>query len=256
MKNTIKHVFLGLILVMTLQTVQAQPTMVLHYRHIPSENVDEFIKRETTYWQKVAQKAIDDGKLGFWGLFEKVSVYDAQNTSNYLFINMMPDADAEGVWDAAAVFPDVPMEDMETWSLGKVTSQIFASPGEWVDGANATPSEHYNYVVFNYFDPESPDDWMAMESNTFKPYITEAMKNEGTSQCAWGNARIIAPLGGGMNATTISMDMFPTLQAALHPSSPVEMAEASTEAINTQWNKLQNPHHRVIYRIVAVASSE
>ncbi len=256
MTKTLKHTLLGLILVMTVQLAFAQPTMVLHYRHVPQENVDEFIKRETTYWQKIAQKAIDDGKLGFWGLFEKVSVYYAPNTSNYVFVNVMPNADAEGIWNPSEVFPDVAMEDMETWSLSTVTSQIFASPLEWVDGENAVPEDHYNYIVFNYFDPENTEDWLAMESEAFKPYFTEAMKNEGTSQCAWGNARIIAPLGGGMNATTISMDMYPSMQAALHPSSPVQMTEGTMQAITAEWDKLKNPHHRVLYRIVAVASSE
>ena len=230
--------------------------MVFQYRHIPQENVATFIERETTYWQKVAQKAVDDGKLGFWGLFEKVGVYDAPNTSNFLFINTFPDVDAEGIWNPAEVFPNMSVEDMETMSLGEVTSQIFVAPESWVDGANATPEEDYNYVVMNYFDAPDVGAWLEMENTVFMPWITEAMKDPNTSQCAWGNARILAPLGGGMNATTISMDLFPSLHHALRPQSPNTMSDEAGEAISAQWNQLRSPHHRVVYRVVAVVSGE
>lgn len=237
------------------QTAIAQPVTALQYRHVPQENIQEFIERETTYWQKVAQKAIDEGKLGFWGLFQKVSVYDAPNTSNFVFVNTIPNLDAEGTWNPSAVFPDVPMEDMETMSLSTVTSQIYISPEHWVDGENATPEQDYNYIVFNYFDPEDPEAWIEMEATTFKPWITEAMKSEGTSQNAWGNAYILAPLGGGMNATTMSMDMFPSLHSALRPKVDTE-AELDVDAVSAQWEQLKTPHHKVIYRIIAVATAD
>ena len=249
-----KHLLVAIGLMFCCGILFSQPVSFLQYRHVPNENVDKFLEREVTYWQKIAQKAVDDGKLGFWGLFEKVSVYDAPNTSNYLFVNTFPDADAQGIWNPAAVFPDVPVENMETMSMSTVTSALWVSPENWVDGADATPEEDYNYIVFNYFDPENTDDWLEMEANVFKPWITEAMKSEGTSQNAWGNARILAPLGGGMNATCISMDMFPSLHAALRPAVDTE-AQLDTDAVNAQWTKLKNPHHKVIYRIVAVANS-
>ena len=91
---------------------------IWQYRRVDNDKVNEFIERETKYWSKVAQKAIDEGKLGFWALFQKIGGYDMPNSSNFLFINTfpkMPDYDEMGeIWNAQAVFPDVPMEDMET----------------------------------------------------------------------------------------------------------------------------------------------
>lgn len=243
---------LALVVTITTATV-AQSVSVYQFRHVPQENVSKFIQREVTFWQKVAQKAIDEGKMEFWGLFQKVGVYDAPNSSNFLFINIYENIDEAGGWDPSGVFPNVPVDAMETMSLGHVTSQVYVRPLEWVDGPNANPEEDYRYVVMNYFDPASPGDWLAMEREDFKPYITEAMKSEGFSQCAWGNARVLAPIGGGMNVATISMDVFSTLQEALMPNTESDV-EAPVDKIMEQWNQLRTPYQRVIYRIVAVAN--
>ena len=33
---------------------------VYQYRHVPDDKIDEFLKRETTYWSKVAEKAVNE----------------------------------------------------------------------------------------------------------------------------------------------------------------------------------------------------
>jgi len=109
---------------------QAPPNAVTayQYRHVPDDKIDEFIKRETTYWSKVAQKAVDNKKMTFWALLEKVGGYDLPNSSNFLFVNTFPDIDAVyrgEVFDASAVFPGVQMNLMETNSISTTTSMFF-----------------------------------------------------------------------------------------------------------------------------------
>ena len=60
---------------------------VYQYRRVPADKIDEFVKRETTYWSKVAEKATKDKTMTFWALLEKVDGYDMPNSSNFLFIN-------------------------------------------------------------------------------------------------------------------------------------------------------------------------
>ena len=69
---------------------------VYQYRHVPDDKINEFVKRETTYWSKVAEKAVKDKSMTFWALLEKVGGYDLPNSSNYLFINTFPDVDKTG----------------------------------------------------------------------------------------------------------------------------------------------------------------
>ena len=81
---------------------------VYQYRQVPDDKIEDFIFRETTYWSKVAEKALEKGNLSFWGIFQKVGGYDLPNSSNFLFVNTFPDIDAVyrgEVFDAAAVFP-------------------------------------------------------------------------------------------------------------------------------------------------------
>src|SRR5580765_4235115 len=98
------------------------------YRHVPGDKIEEFIKRETTYWSKVAQKAVDNKTMSFWALLEKVGGYDLPNSSNYLFINTYPDIDKAGaMWDASDIekTAGVKMADMEDNSFTTVTSEFF-----------------------------------------------------------------------------------------------------------------------------------
>lgn len=49
-----------------------------------------------------------------------------------LFINTFIDVDVEGEWNPSAVFPNVPMDQMETGSMSTVTSQTFVQSTNWV----------------------------------------------------------------------------------------------------------------------------
>jgi hypothetical protein len=103
-----------------------QGISVYQYRHVPAENVDEFINRETTYWSKVAEKAVEKGNLTFWAILQKMNGYDLPNSSNFLFVNTFNDIDAAGeVWDPSSAFPGVSMDKMETYSLSTVTTNAF-----------------------------------------------------------------------------------------------------------------------------------
>jgi hypothetical protein len=63
--------FIGLVLNCS-TTVHAQGITVYQYRRVDPAKMDEFLKRETTYWSKVAQKAVEGGKMSFWAVLAKV----------------------------------------------------------------------------------------------------------------------------------------------------------------------------------------
>src|SRR5258705_12791177 len=103
---------LALVLISGIQITSIAQITTYQYRHVPDEKIDEFIKRETTYWSKVAQKAVDNKKMSFWALLEKIGGYDLLNSSNFLFINTFPDIYAVyrgEVFNASAIFPDIQM---------------------------------------------------------------------------------------------------------------------------------------------------
>ena len=223
------------------------------YRKVDPDKMGEFLERETKYWSKVAQKAVDEGKLYFWAVFEKVGGYDLENSSNILFINTFPDIDnTNGIWDAEAVFPDVPMEDMETFSMSKNTSMIFVKSHHWEQVANANPENDFKYVNFIYHNAQSPGSLVEAEKEIWAPFIKSAMDAGKTTQKAWGNAQILSPTGEDIKYNTISFDLYPSLKETLDPTWDDDLQLPDmTKIFEAEGNRRAS----VVYRIVHVVSA-
>jgi len=201
-------------------TLHAQDRSITsyQYRRVPNDKIDEFIKRETTYWSKVAERAVKNKTMTFWALLEKVGGYDLPNSSNFLFINTFPDIDKVGeVFSDVETVAGVKMAAMETNSFSITTSQFFLHEENWAQDAKAMPDKDFNYVVINYHNANFADSLIKLEKMYWKPFIQKAMDNNQTPQMAWGNAVVLAPMGDDIKFTTVSYDLFKTLQDALMP---------------------------------------
>ena len=217
MKNQLNLSFLFVCLVVNTGAI-SQSISVYQYRHVPQENMNEFIKRETTYWSEVAQKAIDKGKLEFWALLVKQGGQDLPNSSNVLFINTYKDIDdIEGIWDTSQLFPDFPMDQLETGSLGYVTSVFFVNEENWVQSSHANPERDFNYLVMIYHNTSNASQFIALEKEHWAPFIKSAMDNKITTQVGWGNARVLSPSGGDIKFNSVSYDLYSTLKEAIIP---------------------------------------
>ena len=196
-------------------TATAQVT-TYQYRHVADDKIAEFLKRETTYWSKVAQKAVDNKQMSFWALLEKVDGYDLPNSSNYLFVNTFSNIDSAGdMWGTAESVAGVKMEQMETNSISTTTSQFYLHDQDWAQAKTATPEKDFNYVVMNYHNSSAPDSFITLEKKFWKPFIQAAMDKKQTRQVAWGNAVVLSPSGEDIKFNTVSYDLFATLQDAL-----------------------------------------
>ncbi len=227
---------------------------IYQYRQVPPDQVEEFISRETKYWSKVAEKAIAEGNLMFWGLFQKVGGFDVPNSPNILFINTFKDIDAmAGIWDPSEVWPDVPMDQMETFSMGKVTHSLFVKPEVWIKASNAIPENDFKFVKINYHNASNPSVLIGLEDKYWTPFIQSSMDSGKTKQKAWGNAIILSPSSPNMKANTISFDIYSSLKEALDPTwdqNTVFPQEGLTEI-----NELEiDQRISFVYRIVKVVS--
>jgi len=242
------------------QRSQAQEITTFQYRHVAPDKVDEFVKRETTYWSKVAKKAIDQGKMTFWALLEKVGGTDMNNAPNYLFINTFPniDADLGKVFDPTSLFPGVPMAKIETYSISTETAMVYLtgdSSNGWQQAANAVPDKDFNYIVMNYHNSSDPSTFNQIEKNKWGPFIKTAMDNNQVNQKAWGNSLVLAPSGGNMKYNCVSYDLFSTLSAALEPHWSADVQFPIEGLDSLQKISLSAPA-RIVYRIVKVVTKE
>ena len=229
---------------------------VYQYRLVPDNKIDEFIKRETTYWSKVAEKAVKNKTMTFWALFEKVGGYDMPNSPNYLFVNTFPNIDKVGdVFGAAEKITGVPMAKMETNSMSSTTSQFFLrNGGGWAQDANATPKNDFNYVVMVYHNTNYPDSLVALENQYWGPFIKRAMDNNQTPQMAWGNSVVLSPSGENIKFNTVSYDIYKTLKDALMANWDPKTV-FPTEGL-TQIGAIEiNRRSSEIYRVVKVVSA-
>ena len=235
--------------------ISAQEISFYQFRSVPPDKTEEFIKRETKYWSNVAQKAIDKGLLTFWGLFEKVGGQDLQNTPNFLFINGYKNIDsAEYAWNPTAVFPKVPIAQMETGSLSKTTDNFFLSSRGWQEATGVKEENDFRYVAMFFHSSSDPDSFAKAEIKIWGPFIKTTMDQNHTKQRGWGNAVVLAPRGPDVKFNSVSYDLFPTLNAALmewwDPSVKFPMDGF------TELDKLRTkPPGRVIYRVVKVVNT-
>ena len=227
---------------------------VYQYRQVPQDKIQEFIKRETTYWSKIAEKGFEKGNITFWALLQKVGGYDIQNSSNFLFVNTYNDIDnMRSVWNANEVFPDVPMDQMETNSMSKVTSVLFLNSAGSFRAAGAKPDEDFNYLKMNYHQTSRPSALVAAEIEHWGPFIQSAMDKNLTSQVAWISRVILSPSGPDMKFSTVSIDVYPNLKEALSPTwdDSLQVPDGLTSIMEMETG----PRASVIYRIVKVMSA-
>lgn len=235
--------------------VEAQEISVYQFRHVSSEDMSQFIHRETTYWKKVAENAMQEGNLQFWALLVKVGGYDIPNSPNVLFINTFNDINnTGGIWNASEAFPDMPTESMSTNSMSTVMHTMFVRPENYVEAEGVVPDEDYNYVTMIFHDTNSPSELIDLENKHWAPFIKTSMDEGKTPQKGWGNSVILSPSGPHIQATTVSYDLYSTLKDALDPA----WAEDTTfpEDGLTQIGELEiNRRISNVYEIVSVANA-
>jgi hypothetical protein len=225
------------------------------YRKVADDKIDSFIYRETTYWSQVAKKAIDNKKLTFWALLEKIGGYDLPNSSNFLFVNTYPDVVQAGdIWNPTSVFPNVPMEKIETGSISTTTSWFFLHGENFAQAAKAVPDKDFKYIKMIYHNSEYPDSLVAMEKKYWSPFIKSAMDKGQTKQVAWGNAIVLGPAGDNIKFNTVSYDLYSTLQEALMPTwDPKTVYPA--KGLGMIGKIETNRRGTAFYRIVKVVSA-
>jgi hypothetical protein len=248
------HFFMVMITLFFAQTTTGQITVYQH-RYVAPDKVDEFVKRETTYWSEVAKKGIEKKKMTFWALLEKVGGTNMQHSANYLFVNTFPNIDsafAGDFWDPTKLFPNVSIDKIETGSISTTTATYFLHEENWVQRAKADPEKEFKYVMMVQHKTNNPDSLIGLEKKHWMPFIQKAMDNKQVPLVGWGNAILLSPRGGGVDFNTVSYDLFSTLQDALMPRwDPKVVIPDGLNLID----KLENgPRNISIYRIVKVVN--
>ncbi|NNF35783.1 MAG: hypothetical protein HKN68_16865 [Saprospiraceae bacterium] len=219
---------------------------VMQFRNVPQENIEEFIHRETTYWSEVAQKAVNEGKMVGWSLWQRVGGWDMDDAStNFVFVNTFANAEgvdnAGSIWNAEAVFPDGRMSAMETGSLGKVIHQIYVrSEGEVGAGAP------FQYARVNFAKASDLDAYINLEKNVWMPFAKKHIEGGTTTQKYWNVSRLLSPSGDAIPFNAFTVDGFNKLSEVLSPAMPAGSTFPSLDEFDEVHDKVYIQTYRLI----------
>lgn len=191
----------------------------MQYRHVPDEHMQEFEKRETQYWSKVAKAAIDEGKMTGWSLWRKVGV-SSVDAPNYIFVNSFESLDQMnmgGVWSDAAETMGVDPDLVETYSMSTVTFDYYMQLEDVLPGS-------YDYAIVNYARPTSLQGFIAENKELWKPFHASNIENASNGMASWGLMSVI--YGRTDRFSCFTWDGFNSLTDALKYMRPVS-GEAS-----------------------------
>ena len=239
------------------QFSETQTVTIHQYRFVKQSDMQEYIKRETTYWAKVAEDATKKGNLTFWALLVKQGGENLGHSPNILLINSYKNIDSIGsVWNSISdIFPNEKMEDMQTGSLSKTTSNIYLRDlGNHTEIENVDPDKDFNVVHIIYHNNKNVGKQLTFESEKWKPMVAKAMKDGKTTMKGWGNGVIVSPESPKFPYNSYSYDLFASAQAALSPpfSEDFEASEGFWDDVAGNYAGPRNSH---LYRIVKVVSA-
>ena len=240
---------------MSIIFINAQGVTTHSYRKVAPENMQEYLKRETTYWKKFAEQEVKKGNLTFWGIFQKVGGVNQENTPNILIINTFKDINEDVNWaNVKNLFPNVKMEDIQTFSISTQTATIFLqNEGNLTQGELAIPSEDFKYVKIVYHNPKIPGKLLDFEKNKWKPMMQEAMDKGQTTMTGWGNSTILHPASSKFPYKTESHDIFASLSNALSPIFSEEMEIEKDFFFDVEDNE-NGPRSIGLYKIISVVT--
>lgn len=231
-------------------------TTIHQYRKVAPENMAEYLDREVKYWSVFAENEVKKGNLTFWAVLQKVGGINQENAPNILLINTFNNLDEPVNWSAVDdLFPDVKMEDIQTWSLSANTDTVYLRDlGNHVQGESVNPEEDFNYVKIVYHNSKNTGLHLDFEENKWKPMIQKAMNEGKTPMKGWGNAGILHPSSARFPFNSMSYDLFTSLNGAFSPAlADVELEDGffSDLAENEA-----GPRTIQLYRIVKIVSAQ
>jgi hypothetical protein len=239
---------------LSFQFAMAQRITTHQYRRVAPENMQEYLKRETTYWAKWAEKEVTKGNLTFWGILQKVGGVNQDTSPNILIINTFKNIDKGADWASiAAMFPDVKMEAIGTGDISTDMHNIFLNDLPNHTYAENTGPDDYKFVRIIYHDVKDTGKHLAFEAEKWKPEVERAMKEGKTTMKGWGNQAIISPVTSTFTYNSYSYDIFSSMQEALSPafSTDFTLPDGFWDGFQDNYNKRNSN----LYRIVAAASA-
>jgi hypothetical protein len=176
----------------------------LQYRVVSADHVEEYIEKETKYWSKVAQAAIDKGDLAGWSIWRKLSVTEA-GAPNFLLVNTyesIEKAQPMKVWAGENLQNlGVPFEEAQADKIAPIAFDYWMQVEDSIDG-------DFPYVIVNYAMPLNLGGFIEDNKTLWKPFFESYIESGEGGMRGWGVMSVLFPRGSEARFSALTWDGF------------------------------------------------
>ena len=203
MKNLLNLLFCFIVSANTFAQVA-----IFHPVKIHEDDIESLIQLEQNYSKKMAQNAVDEGDLVWWGFLRTFNA--TSEDYNFMFVNVYKDIDAavspKANWwnNAKKVVGIEPSILMDAW----VEDAVFDRRYIYQFRQQINSDRQGKFLIFNFGTPESVERVLASNEKYIIPAFKKNLKTSGMT--GWGAATKITPQGANYSSF-MTYDAFDTM---------------------------------------------
>lgn len=239
-------------LVLSVGATRAQEIASVAHRFVEREDMAQYIKREQDYWKPIAEKAIEDGRMSSWSVWQKIGGFNMDEEPNILIyaeFDKISDLELYGstpTWKK--VFPNKKFSDISVRGLFEAKAHLYQKP--LVNMVSAGSVEMPEIIRINFVKaPGTLNEYLRLENEVWGPFVAEQIEKGSTNVTSWYLGQVIEPGGLDRPYDAVTVDGFKSLAEALAPrfDEGVDMPDLS------EFGKVHKKVKRHLYRLVAHA---
>ena len=240
-------------LAISVDVVRAQEIASVAHRFVERDDMAEYIKREQDYWKPIAEKAIEEGRMSVWSVWQRIGGFNMDEEPNILIyaeFDKTSDLELYGSGTPAwkKVFPDKKFSDISVRDLFEAKAYLYQKP--LVNMVSAGSVEMPEIIRINFVKaPGTLSEYLRLENEVWGPFVAEQIEKGKTNVASWYLGQVIEPSGSERPYDAVTVDGFRSLAAALDPhfDEGIEMPDLS------EFGKVHQKVKRHLYRLVAHA---
>jgi hypothetical protein len=179
----------------------------LQYRVVSADHAEEYVEKETKYWSKVAQAAIDNGDLAGWSVWRKINVTEA-GAPNFLLVNTyesIEKADPMKVWAGENLQNlGVSYEQAQTGTIAPIAFDYWMQIEDSLGG-------DFQFVIVNYAMPVNLGGFIEENKTLWKPFFESYIESGEGGMQGWGLMSVLFPRGSEARFSALTWDGFDSL---------------------------------------------
>lgn len=237
-------------LVLLVDLAKAQEIAIVTHRYVERADMAEYVKREQDYWKPIAEKAIEDGRMSAWSVWQKIGGFNLDEEPNILIYAEYEKVEdiggRAGLW--IELFPDKEFSEISVAHLFKPKALLYQKP--LVNMVSAGSVEVPEIIRINFVKaPGTLNEYLRLENEVWGPFVAEQIEKGSTNVVSWYLGQVIEPGGLDRPYDAVTVDGFKSLTEALAPrfDEGVDLPDLS------EFGKVHKKVKRHLYRLVAHA---